>query len=381
MAIFVTGTTGYIGSYVAAGLLEGHKDRLALLVRAKNKEEAGQRLWKSLQLHLPFERFREHLRDRIDIYLGDITLPDCGLGEDDRRRLVHSMDSVIHIAASLNRKSDKACFNVNLRGTLQVLKLARAARDHHGLRRFSDISTVAVAGHRKDEVVTEAGTIDWERSDYDPYARTKKFCEHMVHELLPEVPITVFRPSIVLGDSRFPQTTQFDMVRAFVFLARLPVLPFREDWLCDIVNADYVGKAIVQVHQMEKPRYDSYNLSSGRASLTYRQIVDAMAQSGHRRRNRFLPALEGPFGWVVNRLAETPRAWGIAPAASLMKVFMPYLVFNTVFDNARICEELGEKPVPFSQYAFGLFKFAAEGRFAYPYQPWPEGTPAKAGVA
>ncbi len=65
-------------------------------------------------------------------------------------------------------------------------------------------------------------SIDWTRSDYDPYARTKKFCEHMVRQLLADVPRTIFRPSIVLGDSRRAETNQFDMVRAFVFLAGLP---------------------------------------------------------------------------------------------------------------------------------------------------------------
>jgi hypothetical protein len=47
----------------------------------------------------------------------------------------------------------------------------------------------------------------------------------MIRQLLPDTPKTIFRPSIVLEDSRYPQTTQFDMVKAFVFLAGLPVLP------------------------------------------------------------------------------------------------------------------------------------------------------------
>ena len=118
---------------------------------------------------------------------------------------------------------------------------------YHGLRRFSHVSTVAVAGKRKNEVVTEDKSIDWERSDYDPYARTKKFCEHMIRQLLPEVPITIFRPSIVLGDSRRAETTQFDMVKAFVFLAGLPVLPFRPNDKIDIVNVDFVADAIADV--------------------------------------------------------------------------------------------------------------------------------------
>ena len=149
---------------------------------------------------------------------------------------------------------------MNLRGTLEVIQLAIRARDEHGLRRFSHVSTVAVCGHRSNEVVQEDASIDWNRSDYDPYARTKKFCEHMVRQLLPDVPRTIFRPSIVLGDSRRPETNQFDMVRAFVFLAGLPALPFRSTDRIDIVPVDYVADAIATLHQKEKP--DARDLSS-----------------------------------------------------------------------------------------------------------------------
>ena len=85
----------------------------------------------------------------------------------------------------------------------------------------------------------------------------------MIRELLPEVPMTIFRPSIVLGDSRRPETTQFDMVKAFVFLAGLPVLPFRPNDKIDIVNVDFVADAIATLHQKDTPQYDTYHLSSG----------------------------------------------------------------------------------------------------------------------
>ncbi|MBL9099682.1 MAG: SDR family oxidoreductase [Myxococcales bacterium] len=373
MAIFLTGATGYIGSYVAASLLEQSNDRLALLVRAKSPAEAEERLWKSMQLHLDFDRFLELVRTRCDLYLGDLTFPELGLAPEARDKLVRTADSVLHIAASLNRKSSKVCFNVNLRGTLSVIKLARDAQDHHGLRRFTDISTVAVAGERKDEVVSEENTVDWDKSDYDPYARTKKFCEHMLHELLPDVHGVVLRPSIVLGDSRFPETTQFDMVRAFAMLAQLPLLPFDPDWRLDIVPADYVCKAIVKIHQADKPQWDAYNLSSGTASLTYRQITRALEQQGHPVKHRFAPWLNRTFTLGVDGLAATPRGWGVALPASLMKVFLPYLTFNTVFDNSRVVAELGEAPRPFDEYALPLLRFALGGKFTYPYKPWPGG--------
>src|ERR1700684_3552234 len=173
MAIFLTGSTGYIGAHVAANLLKDGA-ALNLLVRARDPHEAEVRMWQGLQLHMDFPRFYEHLQTRVRIFRGDITLPNFGLGRDDYDRLVHSTDSVIHCAASLNRKSEKSCLNVNLRGTLEVIQMARRSQYYHGLRRFSNVSTVAVAGKRSHEVVAEDKSIDWERSDYDPYARTKR---------------------------------------------------------------------------------------------------------------------------------------------------------------------------------------------------------------
>ena len=231
---------------------------------------------------------------------------------------------------------------------------------------------MAVAGKRSNEIVTEDRAIDWERSDYDPYARTKKFCEHMVRELLPDVQITVFRPSIVLGDSRYPETTQFDMVKAFAFLADLKALPFRPNDKIDIVNVDFVAHAIATLHQKEQPQYDTYHLSSGRESQTFREVTAALAASRQKRAPVFLPFLEKPFSGVVKTLAN--RHGSVAYGASLMKVFMPYLVWNTVFDNSRVVTELGRKPVPFSQYSHGLLQFSRDNNFAYHYKPWPAAT-------
>jgi len=369
VAIFLTGSTGYIGAHVAANLLDQHAGSLNVLVRARNTDEAAERLWQAWQLHQDFPRFYEYLQTRVRLFCGDITVPQFGLSQDDYDRLIHTTDSVLHCAASLNRRSEKACLNVNLRGTLEVLLLAQRSNHYHGLRRFSHVSTVAVAGKRQDEVVAEENAIDWNRSDYDPYARTKKFCEHMIRQLLPDVPVTIFRPSIVLGDSRYPQTTQFDMVRAFVFLAGLPVLPFRSRDKIDIVNADFVADAIATLHQKENPQFDIYHLSSGRDSQTFRQLTSALSASQNKRGPIFMPFLEAPFSAGVTFLSA--RKSDLGHGAALMKVFMPYLLWNTVFDNTRATSELGRKPVPFSQYSYPLLKFSRDANFIYPYQAWP----------
>ncbi len=375
MATLLTGCTGYIGAHVASNLLADTREPLNLLVRAASDEEARSRLWHSFQLHLDFPQFESFLNERIRIFRGDLTDARFGLTEDDYRHLVRSTDSIIHCAASLNRKSEKSCLNVNLRGTLEVIQLAMRARDEHGLRRFSHVSTVAVAGHRADEVVEEDTSIDWNRSDYDPYARTKKFCEHMVRQLLPDVARTIFRPSIVLGDSRRPETNQFDMVRAFVFLAGLPALPFHATDKVDIVPVDYVADAIATLHQKEKPAHEIYHLSSGTDSETFVELTNALSKAQGKRGPVYMPSLEGPSSKMINALAG--RAGKVGGLATLMKVFLPYLVWNTVFDNRRVVAELGRKPAPFSQYCFPLLRFSRENHFVYKYRDWPSGGPAR----
>jgi thioester reductase-like protein len=369
VAILLTGSTGYIGAHIASNLLAGHADALNLLVRARSEQEARERLWHSLQLHIDFPQFDDALRSRIRVFRGDLTEARFGLDDGDYALLVRSTDSVIHCAASLNRKSEKMCLNVNLRGTLEVVQLAMRARDQRGLRRFSHVSTVAVAGHRKDEVVEEDSAIDWNRSDYDPYARTKKFCEHMVRQLLPDVPCTIFRPSIVLGDSRRPETNQFDMVRAFVFLAGLPALPFRPTDKIDIVPVDYVADAVATLHQKDKPAHEIYHLSSGTGSETFVQLTEALAAAQGKRGPAFVPSLEGPTSAMINALAGRAGK-KIGGLATLLKVFLPYLVWNTVFDNRRVVAEMGAKPAVFSKYCFPLLKFSRETKFSYPYREW-----------
>jgi thioester reductase-like protein len=373
VATFLTGSTGYLGSYLAAGLL-AKGEGLNLLVRAKSTDEAWHRLWKSLQLHMDFDAFDDHRRNRIEVFPGDLSRPDLGMPARDRARLVESTDSVIHCAASLNRTSERLCMSVNLKGTLASVQLARDAHDDHGLRRFSQVSTVSVAGERQHEIVGEDEAVDWNRRDYDAYGRTKKFAEHMVRELLPDVPKTIFRPSIVLGDSRFGETTQFEMVRAFSILSGLPLLPLRPLDRIDIVPANWVADAIVTLHLRESPAHDTYHLSAGTYAETYHAITKRMAEATGKRAPAYVPGLERPFGALASLTGKVARGT-IRGGARLIEVFYPYLTYDTVFDSSRVVEEVGSAPPAFSSYCMPLLEFSRTNGFRYPYREWP-GTPA-----
>jgi hypothetical protein len=155
-------------------------------------------------------------------------------------------------------------------------------------------------------------------------------------------------------------------------LARLPVLPLRPDDQIDIVPANYVSAAIVRIHLQEKPNYDIYHLSSGKGAQTYKELTDALAKQGGWSRPSYQPWLGGPFSKTVNWLAF--RGGAVGYGASLLKVFWPYLDWNTVFDNSRVVQEMGEPPAKFSAYAYPLLQFCRAHHFRYPAKPWPPNT-------
>jgi hypothetical protein len=138
-----------------------------------------------------------------------------------------------------------------------------------------------------------------------------------------------------------------------------------------------VGQAVVAIHQKEQPAHSIYHLSSGQGSQTYREITNALATASGGHRPTFMPAFGKPFSATIERLAHGHGA--IGHGASLLKVFWPYLDWNTVFDNSRVVAELdGQAPPKFTAYAYPLLKFSRANKFRYPAKPWPSCSPAVA---
>ena len=56
-----------------------------------------------------------------------------------------------------------------------------------------------------------------------------------------------------------------------------------------------------------------------------------------------------------------------------MKVFWPYITYDTVFDNSRVVNECGFEPTSFTEYCGPLYTWCTDNRFTYPYLDLPDG--------
>ena len=143
----------------------------------------------------------------------------------------------------------------------------------------------------------------------------------------------------------------------------------------DIVNADWVGRAVAEIHMAAEPRHDIYHLSSGTSSRTIGEVARAVGQVAGKR-PRFVAGLAKPFDTLVNTLAGIRSRNPATYIASLLKVFLPYITYDTVFANERAVAELGEAPTPFVDYCADLYRFANEVKFSYPHVALPTGVVA-----
>src|SRR5262245_61405281 len=205
--IFLTGVTGFLGRRLASELLP---DGYAWRVRARGSTAASGR-----------DRVEAVLREigsapfaRLTVFEGDISLPRFGLSETEFNQIVSATDEAWHCAASLSflPEDREDIFKMNVGGTRNVLDLVQRIPG----RRLHHVSTAYIAGNRSD--LAMENEINVGQTFKNPYEESKCEAELIIADAhrRGEVVATVYRPSIVIGDSTSGRVTHFHGVYAFI---------------------------------------------------------------------------------------------------------------------------------------------------------------------
>src|SRR5206468_2121579 len=143
---------------------------------------------------------------RIEILTGDISRQDLGLTQEVRERLHGEVTQVFHLAAIYNLAVPLAIAQrVNVDGTGNILDLCAACER---LERLNYVSTAYVAGTRHGVVYEHELAVGQDFKNH--YESTKFQAELWVRERMRDIPTTIYRPAIVVGDSRSGETQKFD---------------------------------------------------------------------------------------------------------------------------------------------------------------------------
>ncbi|MDQ3768803.1 MAG: SDR family oxidoreductase [Actinomycetota bacterium] len=345
----LTGFPGFIGTRLVARLLADDPDlRVAALVEERMAPRARE---VAVGLEQP---------DRLEVLTGDITAPRLGLTPADHDRLAAQATQVHHLAAVYDLSVPPALAErVNVEGTRNVVAFAAAAPN---LERHHYVSTAYVAG-RRHGVVRES-ELEHGAGFKNHYESTKHEAERVVRASMDAVPTTIYRPAIVVGDSRTGVTQKFDgpyyMLRMLDVLRRLhqPVPQIgRGDAHFNVVPIDFVIDAIAAGVSSQAARGETLHLTDPEP-LTSQALIELLA-------SRFgspLPSYRVPPALLEASLRLRPvRATfvGVPPES------IGYLNHSVRFDTERaqaVLEPAGVRCPRFHEYVDIMVGFFTEHR-------------------
>jgi thioester reductase-like protein len=346
--LFFTGFPGFLGSeLVPRILLRSEGDEAVCLVQPKFAALARRRVQE-------IEAREPRCAGRIHLVEGDITLP--GLGIPDSGALQRETAEVYHLAAVYDLSVRRAVgMKVNVEGTRHMLDFAAGCA---GLRRFQYVSTCYVSG-RYAGIFREADLAKGQKFN-NFYEETKYLAEVEVRERMQRgLPATIYRPAIVVGDSRTGDTQKYDgpyfAIRWLLKQPGIAIMPVVGDATrcrLNLVPRDFVIGAITHLSGQEKAVGKTYQLADPEP-LTIDEVLTAVAQATGRLMIRVpLPVgiAKAAIDWVpgVYRLMKIPSST------------IDYFVHPTFYDPANTLADLagtGLQVPPLRSYLPTLVSF------------------------
>ena len=357
----LTGVTGVVGRELVVRMLRRQGTRVVCPVRANSDEEAERRLADTLA-HMTHQPLSPEERSRVSAFRGDITQPRLGLAQNEWDALSERVNRIVHGAASVNWTLPlEVARHVNVGGTAEMLRLAEAAKRRGALTAFDYLGTVMVAGRRQGVIGEEE--LDESAGYWSTYEQSKAEAERLVRSKRGELPIAIFRLSMVVGDSRTGHTSTFNvMYWPLKMLSRgvFWIVPADPDGVLDVVPVDFVADAVETLSVDPAQRGRTFHVAAGvEGCCTIREFLDiAVEAMGIRNPILVNPSL---FMATVRPFLYT-ITWG-KNREKLKKgrVYLPYAAYRTRFDTTQAraaLEPHGLRPPPLRGYFRTLIQYA-----------------------
>ena len=244
--VLVTGGTGFLGTQVCLHLLQDTDMSIVAIVRASDHEAAELRLRRAWY---DWPELEAQVGERVKGLAADISAERLGLTEEEYGGLVTTLTHIIHSAADMRLDGPiEELRRTNVGGVRNILALARAVHADHGLVRLGHVSTTYVAGSRKGKVPEADLKDDWGFSSR--YELSKFEGEQLIKEAKEELPISVFRPGLVVGDSRTGAIKTFNTIYyplKLYLTRRMRWFPARASLKVNMIPVDYVAEAVTKL--------------------------------------------------------------------------------------------------------------------------------------
>jgi len=321
--------------------------KIYILVR----EEHTKKIYKYINKHLNASK-----GSRIRLLEGNVAAVDLGLSGKEYSMVTKETTHIYHMASRyFYGMEEKNAYKVNVRGTKNMIELSVNSKK---LKRFNFYSTAFVSGNREGTIMED--NLEKPRKFNNHYEETKYEAEKLVRSFMHQIPTSIYRPSIIVGDSG--ENNKIDkfkgpyyLIKLFMFSNVFLPMPKNGDTPINIVPVNFVINALYYLSLNEKAINKTFHLVDPNP-LTVKQIAETLSDD----KSKKYHIIGETSSVILNTVFKLPI---LDKLLVNQKTAFEFLYQNKTYSTINTLELLdgtGVKCPPFNTYATNLVKYLKE---------------------
>lgn len=294
---------------------------------------------------------------RITVLEGDVIAVDLGLSGSEYSIATKETTHIYHTASRYFYGMDeKIAYKVNVVGTRHTIELAINTKN---LKRFNFYSTAFVSGNKEGTIMEDELILPKKFNNH--YEKTKYEAEQLVHSFIDKIPTTIYRPSIIVGDSINGKIDKFKgpyyLIKLFMFSNLMLPMPKKGKAPINIVPIDFVINSLYYLSLEPKAIGKTFHLVDPNP-ITVKQIANILSEKVNK--NKKYHTIGNTTSLILNSIFKIPV---LDKLLINQKTAFEFLYQNKTYSTINTLELLdgtGIKCPPFNTYVDNLIKYLLE---------------------
>lgn len=339
--LFITGSSGAIGRYLLGNSIKEDYDSVFILMRSRSDKFDG------IRAFLKKEGLKDQQLKKIKIMNGDITQDFLGLTTKQYKDLAKKTTHILHCAANTNFSLElETARAINVGGTKQIINLAKSC---DSIKAFGYLSTVYVSGKREG-IIMENDLVN--TGFINSYEQSKFETEKLLREQT-EIPVSVYRLSTIVGDSRSGFVPGFNSVHKALrlyFEGLAPMVPGLPSNPAELLDVFYATEAVNYLFNKNFVSGKTYHIVSGKNySYTLEDFINETGKFFNKHsstwRNKGIekpPIVNMETFQLFEKSVIEANDKVMLGIIKIMNYFVPHLSLTTEYDTSNTDKDLGK---------------------------------------
>jgi len=348
---FITGLPHFFAYKLFKKLIE---DDFFIKIYVLVKKDESKKIYKFINKNLTAAQGA-----RINVLEGHVASLDLGLSGKEYIKVTKEVSHIYHMASRYFYGMDETiAYKVNVIGTKNTIELGMHSKN---LKRFNFYSTAFVSGNKEGMIMEDY--LEKPKKFNNHYEKTKYEAEKLVRSFMDKMPVTIYRPSIIVGDSVSGKIHRFKgpyyLIKLFMFSNVFLPMPKKGETPINIVPIDFVVNSLYYISLNDKGINKTFHLVDPNP-ITVKEIADILYEKTNKSKKYHSIGLASSL--ILNTVFKVPI---LNKLLINQKTAFEFLYQNKTYSSSNTLELLSGTDIScpaFDSYVGNLINYLKEVR-------------------